>query len=89
MQYMWPELQKARDNARRVQREIENVLVRQNSLERREIANHCDSLIAEFEDAMQKISNEIDEMKQNLSSHKKCLAAKANFIERHYKIKKH
>jgi hypothetical protein len=85
---MWPELQKARENAKLIERSIEELQRNQNSLKKAEISKHSDLLISDIENATERIENQAKEMMKNLSDHKKYVSSKSRFLKRYYAINK-
>lgn len=82
---MWPELKKAKNNATEIEKEIAHLLKKQNGFWKKEIARHDDMLLDEVDVALDKIDEEVRELKKNLLSHRKYVTTKSRFLKRHYK----
>jgi len=85
---MWPELKKAKQNAREISNETERLLKEHNTLSKNEISSHSEKLLVETEDAINIIKEQSNELRQNMESHKKQLISKIRFFKRHYRIGK-
>jgi len=82
---MWPMLHEARDNAKNILNEIEKLLKNNNSLTKKEIAQHKEILLENLDESMKTISEQIQELENSLKKHRKYLEAKSLFLKRHYK----
>ena len=96
---MWPELKKAKDLSREIDREINALLRIQNSYGIKEIAKNAD-VLAENADAARKaaigaaaanarkaVAELSKEMLRCMESHRKYLLSKSRFYLRHYRGK--
>lgn len=81
----WPELKKAKQNAQEIEREITRLLKEHNSLGKKEIARHNDTLVEMTEQSLDEIMQRIKELEANIRSHKKYLRAQGKFLRRHYR----
>lgn len=82
---MWPELVRTKENVQNISLEIERLLKNHNALYKKEIANHKEQLLADTQDAMAIIEEEIRHLKSNMTDHRKRLEARAVFLKRHNK----
>ena len=82
---MWPELAKTRKNIQSISAELEKLLREHNSLNKKEIANHIEQILADTESAMETVEEEIKQLKRNMGNHRKQLEAKYAFLRRHNK----
>lgn len=82
---MWPELHKARTNVREIEKELDRLVQNHNSFRKKEIARQHDTLVAETDAALERIEEEIGDMRANITNHKKQVSSKARFLKRHYK----
>ncbi len=80
---MWPELIKAKKNLAEITREIDELLKKQNSLTKKEIAYHKQNLLDEFDESFLLIEEKLSEFHKNLDSHRKQLRSRADFLKRH------
>lgn len=85
---MWPELYRARDNAKKIEKEIESLIKKQSSLKKEEISRHIEALIEDVDNTSAEIEEIILEIKKNMENHRKYLISKNRFLKRHYSIKK-
>lgn len=83
----WPALLKAKDNARAVSNELDRMLKNGNSLSKRDIARHKETILADIDRSLAIIQEELDELQANLKNHRKYFEAKSVFIQRHYSRK--
>lgn len=80
----WPELLKAKKNMDNMQAEIEKLVKNHNSFKKEEIAKQDDTLIAEIDNALERIQEEAAEMQKNIINHRKYVRSKSRFLKRHY-----
>jgi predicted nucleic acid-binding Zn-ribbon protein len=84
---MWPELLKAKENINEIEKQIDQLLKNHNSLTKKEIAEHNDTMIAEFEASLEAINDQLNEFAMHMKNHHKYLHSKSSFIKRHYSRK--
>lgn len=82
---MWPALLKAKEHARAISHELDRMLRDGNSLSKRDIARHNETILAEIDRSAAIIQEEIDELKASLKAHRKYFQSKHAFMKRHYK----
>lgn len=80
---MWPELLKAKRNLQEIISELDNLLKKQNSLTKKEIAYNKQNLLDEFSESSAVIEEKLREFRKNLDDHRKQLRSRADFLKRH------
>lgn len=81
----WPELLKAKENIKNIERQLNALLKNHNSFTKKELARQKDTLIAELDASIEIIYEEISELRRNMDNHRKYLDSKSRFVRRHYK----
>ncbi len=82
---MWPEILKAKKNIKEIEQQIDVLLKNHNSFTKREISMHNDMMIAEFEESLGAIKEQLNEFALHMQNHRKDLYSKSRFIRRHYR----
>ena len=82
---VWPELAKTKKNMQNISQEIERLLKNHNALYKKEIANHKEQLLADTQEAIEIIEDEIKQLRKSLEDHRNRLEARAVFLRRHNK----
>jgi thiamine kinase-like enzyme len=81
------ELVDAKEAAKSILREIEELHKCQRMLSAAEIKMHAMQLADEIDNIIAKIREDCDKIIENIENHKKKLIAKQKFITRHYRLK--
>lgn len=84
---MWPELLKAKKNVKEIEQEIDLLLKMHNSFTKIEIARNGDTLVADFEESLDAIKEELNDFAMHMKNHRNYLYSKSNFMKRHYSQK--
>ena len=81
----WPELLKARDNLKNIERQIDLLMKNHNSLTKRELARQNEFLLANFDESLKMIKAELKEFDLNMRNHRNHIESKSRFMKRHYR----
>jgi len=80
---MWPQLYKAKKNLIEITKEIDELLKKQNSLTKKEIAYHKQNLLDEFDESAAIMEEKLEEFRKNIDAHRRQLRARSDFLKRH------
>ncbi len=81
----WPALLKAKDNLRTISNELDRMLKEMNGLNKKDIKNYKETILAEVDKSVELIKGEIKDLNKNLSDHRRYVESKSRFLKRHYK----
>ena len=82
----WPALLKAKDNTKNISLELDRLLKEAHSLNKKDIVNYRETVIAGIDKSIEEISIQIAEPEKNLENHRKQFESKAVFLRRHHKM---